>query len=119
MSSWTKKRFTLTVLSLAAVLVFAILASIFVVYQDRAFLCQNTGSRKGYREWFFGLQTGNWYSPSAVEALMKEKYPRELEYRWTSYAGTGKNVYGFGIVYSHGRVGPLIQIKLNRLNEWF
>ncbi len=43
----------------------------FEVYCNWAFICRNTGSRKGYRQWFFGVQTGHWHNESALEKFIK------------------------------------------------
>jgi hypothetical protein len=91
----------------------------FVCYRDWAFLCENTGSHMGYREWWFGLRTKPWHQRSAVEAYIQENYPDELAHRWTSYAGTGKNIYGGKLLHGHGRPGPLKHLKLDHLNRSF
>jgi len=114
---WRKR--LLVLVGVAAALLIFCLCFTFVFYRDWAFICENTGSRKGYREWCFGHQTGRWYQHSAVEIFMQEKFPDELKHRWTSYAGTGRNIFGVKLLYGHGRPGPLIQISQDRLNEWF
>jgi hypothetical protein len=90
-----------------------------VVYRDWAFMCENTASRKGYREWFWGTQTGQWYKQSAVEKFMLEKFPQDLKHRWTSYAGTGHNIFGTTVLYGHARPGAIKYVDQDFLNEWF
>ena len=90
-----------------------------VAYRDWSFICENTGSRMGYREFWFGLRTGNWYRASEVEMFMRQKFPSELQHRWTSYAGTGRNIYGVKLLHGHGRPGPILQLKEEWLEEWF
>lgn len=76
--------------------------SIGPVYRDWGFICEKTGSRKGNREWFFGIKTGLWYKESKLEGFMKTHYPDELSYRWVSYEGTGKNIFGMAVLHGHG-----------------
>ncbi|MHC4545901.1 MAG: hypothetical protein ACYS9C_12975 [Planctomycetota bacterium] len=80
-----------------------VVMSIAPVYRDWAFICENTGSRKGDRAWFFGVKTGHWYKESRLEEFMKTNYPDDLSYRWVSYEGTGKNIFGTPVLYGHGR----------------
>jgi hypothetical protein len=58
---------------------------------------------KGHREWFFGGQSGRWYKQSVVETFMRTNHPRILQQRWTSYAGTGRDIYGRKVSFGHGR----------------
>ena len=81
------------------------------VYRDWAFICENTGSSKGYREWFFEIKTGHWYKKSGLEDFMLEKHHDRLKHRWTSYAGTGKNIFGQAILRAHGRPGAILGIR--------
>ena len=78
------------------------------IYQDWAFICENTGSRKGYREWFIGIKSNRWYRASALEQFMGKHYPNELNYNWCSYMGTKKTVFGQPTCREHGSPGPLI-----------
>jgi hypothetical protein len=79
----------------------------FQAYRDWGFVCENTGSTKGHREWFFEKKTGYWYKKSALEDFMLEKYPDRLKHRWTSYKGTGKNIFGRAMLRGHGRPGAI------------
>ena len=87
------------------------------VCRDWAFICENTGSRKGHREWFFGHCTGHWYKRSALEVFVSERYPSELEHRWTSYAGTGRSILGRGVLAGHGYPGPILQLRIEWLDQ--
>ena len=87
------------------------------VCRDYAFICENTGSHKGYRQWCFWSRAGTqWHHESRLEQFMQRQHPTELKYRWTSYAGTGKNILGRSIRFGHDRpqVGSII---MNR--TWF
>ncbi|MBI9019386.1 MAG: hypothetical protein JEZ07_19225 [Phycisphaerae bacterium] len=95
-----KKGIWVVIVLVVALLVSSLLCGV-VVYTDRAFICQNTGSIKGYRQWQWGSSSGQWYRQSELEKFMKDKYPDRLEYDWSSYAGTGKNIFGTKTYRSH------------------
>lgn len=80
------------------------------VCRDYAFICENTGSHRGYRQWRIGLQSGRWYRESRLERFMRQQHPSELTNHWTSYQGTGKNILGQSISFGHARpqVGAVI-----------
>lgn len=86
-------------------------------YRDRAFICENTGSSRGHREWLFEIETGHWYEKSALEDFMLDKYPDNLKHRWTSYRGTGKNIFGQALLRGHGRPGAALSMK-SILEDW-
>jgi hypothetical protein len=88
------------------------------VYRDWAFICENTGSRMGYRQWLFGFKTGQWYKQSPLEEFIQSEAPKTLIHRWTSYAGTGKNIFGMNILYGHGRPGAIIRLDHGILCKW-
>ncbi len=90
-----------------------------VAYRDWSFICENTGSRKGYRQWCFGLKTGHWYQPTSVEMFITKESPATLQHRWTSYAGTGKNIFGGKLLHGHGRPGVILQVPPDCLNSLF
>ena len=73
------------------------------VCRDWAFVCENTGSQKGYRQWFTGHRTGRWYQESHLERFMEQAHPGVLQHQWVSYSGTGKNILGQAILFGHGR----------------
>ena len=80
------------------------------VCRDWGFVCENTGSHKGYRQWCTGGCSGEWYHESRLEQFMRQQHPSELENRWTSYEGTGKNIFGQSVLFGHGfpRLGMLM-----------
>lgn len=90
----------------------------FSVCRDWAFICKNTGARKGHRTWFWGQDTGSWYQQSKLEAFVRENPLLELEHDWVSYAGTGKNFLGKAILHGHGRPGPIVLLKPQFLDEY-
>jgi len=87
-------------------------------YRDWTFICENTGSLKGYREWPFGLKTGHWYKKSPLEEFILSEAPNALVYRWTSCAGTGKNAFGKAILYGHGSPGAIMQLTHDIQRKW-
>ena len=88
------------------------------VYRDWAFICENTGSQKGYRQWCIGLRSASWYRESRLEQFMRKEHPSELANRWTSYAGTGKNILGQSILFGHERPGPILHVPLEFLDRY-
>jgi hypothetical protein len=88
------------------------------VCRDWAFIDQNTGAQKGYREWFFGLRTGSWYRETRLETFMRAKHPGEFRQGWISYAGTGRNALGNAILRGHGRPGPIFQLRPEMIDDY-
>ncbi len=88
------------------------------VCRDWAFICENTGSQKGYRQWCLGLRSASWYRESRLELFMRKEHPAELANRWTSYAGTGKNVLGRPILFGHGDPGPILHVPAEFLDRY-
>jgi hypothetical protein len=88
------------------------------VCRDYAFICENTGSQKGCRQWRFGLQSGHWYRESRLEQFMRKEHPSEFANRWTSYAGTGKNILGQPVLFGHGRPGPILDVPAGFLDRY-
>jgi hypothetical protein len=88
------------------------------VCRDWAFICENTGSQKGYREWNSGRRSGHWYHESRLEQFMRKERPSELVNRWTSYAGTGKDILGQPTLFGHGRPGPILRVPPEFLDRY-
>ena len=88
------------------------------VCRDWAFIDQNTGARKGYRQWIFGRRTSAWYRATALETFMRAKYPREFRQAWVSYAGTGRNAFGSAVLYGHGRPGPIMLLMPEMIDDY-
>lgn len=87
-------------------------------YREWAFICENTCSRKGYCQWVFGLKTDHWYEKSPLEDFIQSEDPNALVYRWMSYAGTEKNIFGQTILYGHGRPRAIIKLDHEVLRMW-
>lgn len=103
---------------LAAVLVGGLVCStMFVAYTDRGYICENTGSRKGCREWFFGAQTRSWSSKSELEKFMQAAHPDLMVHRWTSYMGTGHSLIPIMQSHGHGRPGPILFLPSPMFDE--
>ncbi len=100
------------------VAVLAVIALNVQVCRDWGFICENTGSRKGYRKWVLGLKTGHWYKQSPLEKFMQAHAPEDLVHRWTSYTGTGKNILGMPVLFGHGRPGFVLQLQHSIQSCW-
>lgn len=109
-------RAILIVVAILVVAVILLAALGLQTHRDYAFICENTGSHKGYRQWCLGWQTREWYRESHLEQFMRAQHPTELRYRWTSYSGTGKNLFGQPILFGHEmpQVGSLVMKQ-----SWF
>lgn len=98
---------------LAAILWALVTATLFT---DRSLICENTGSRMSYREWFFGAKTNEEYEASALEVFLKREHPGKLRHRWNSYRGTG-----FGLLmtsHGHGRPGAILDPDKEMLDSY-
>jgi len=89
-----------------------------IAYTDRGYICENTGSRKGCREWFFGVKTNEWYAESELERFLKSTHPEVLRHRWTSYRGTGRSLIPFAESRGHGSPGPLLSPSSEMLDAY-
>jgi hypothetical protein len=108
---WRKRRIGVLIAGLGIIgflLVFPL-----QVCRDWGFVCENTGSHKGYREWRSGIRSGEWYHESRLEQFVRQHYPAELKNRWTSYEGTGRNILGQPVLFGHGdpRLGMIMMTK--------
>ena len=83
-------------------------ATMLIAYTDRAYICEDTGSRKGFREWFYGAKTNVWYQESELECFLESDHPEMLRHRWTSYGGTGRSLIPFLTRRGHGRPGLIL-----------
>lgn len=93
-------------------------STMLIAYTDRGYICENTGSRKGHREWFFGLRTNEWYHESELEIFMETNHPESLQYRWTSYRGTGHSLIPVLKSYGHGRPGLIVFPTSGMLDDY-
>jgi hypothetical protein len=105
-------------LALTAIIVVSAVLSGVQVCRDWAFVCENTGSRKGHRQWAFGPTTGYWYEKSPLEEFMESQQPDALAHRWTSYSGTGRNAFGRPVLHGHGRPGAMLRLNHDILRQW-
>ncbi len=96
----------------------ALLMPVVPVCRDCAFVDRATGSRRGYREWFFGWRTGEWYRQTALEEFVRRDRPAGLQQDWVSYAGTGRNVFGGSLVHGHGRPGPILGLSPDLIDDY-
>lgn len=113
MKKWGRKQWIRLACVTVAVIGVLLVLPAFEVCTDYAYVCENTGSRKGHREWFFGLHTGAWDYQSPLDTFMQQTHPDQLEHRWMSYAGTGKNILGQSMSWGHGK-SPLSQLRFAR-----
>jgi len=105
-------------LLLVAGLAFVVIAFNVQVCRDWGFICENTGSKKGYRKWLLSFKTGHWYKQSPLEKFMQVHAPEDLVHRWTSYTGTGKNILGIPVLFEHGRPGFVLQLHHEIQGRW-
>lgn len=97
----------LSLLSLA-LLIFLLSAPI---KTERGFICRHTLSQHEYTEWLGLVRSNERYIPSPIEAYLEKNKPERLTHNWVSYNGTGKNVFGTAMVFSHGRPGDILQLQ--------
>jgi len=81
-----------------------------------AFICENTGSRKGHKVTLWLFKTREWYTESALETFMRTTYPAELRHRWVSFRGDGYNIVGDLVIRAHG--APLLQLAPDSINDY-
>jgi hypothetical protein len=112
----------LSILLVAGLVIFCLAVTLVLLpvqaCRDWAFICENTGSRQGYRQWPFGLKTGHWYKTSPLEEFIRSDDPNALRHRWTSCAGTGKNIFGKAILFGHGRPGAIMRLDHEIQRKW-
>ena len=113
-----QKHLSILLLTVVTVVVLVLVVSPIQICRDWAYICENTGSRKGHREWTFGPKTGHRYQNSPLEEFLQTNASGQLSHRWTSYAGTGKNVFGRTVLFGHGRPGAILQLRHEVLRQW-
>lgn len=111
-------RCQLIIVGLTGVLALALVLPVIIVCRDWAFIDRNTGSRKGYREWFLLWRTGSWHHVSALETFMRSKHPGQFQQKWISYAGTGRDIFGQARLFGHGRPGPIVMLPPEILDSY-
>ena len=100
------------------VLLMVVVAPTVVVCVDAVYVCENTASRYGYREWPTGHRTGYWSKTSPLEAYMQAHWPGSVQHRWTQCAGTGKDIYGRSIMFGHGAPGGALHLRGDVMQAW-
>jgi hypothetical protein len=78
---------------------------------DQAFVCENTGSQKGYRRWCIGIQSGHWYNETHLEQFMRREHPSVFVNRWTKYSQIGRNLLGQPSLWRCGFPGPILDCR--------
>jgi hypothetical protein len=53
-----------------------------------------------------------------LEDFITTQEPDALVHRWTSYAGTGKNVFGTPVLFGHGRPGAILRLDHEIQSLW-
>ena len=101
----------------AVIIIFCLvpLLNVSTVY---AYVCENTGSKKGHTSWIIGIQTDEWYTVSELEIFIKNNDEYELIHDWTNTAGTGRDLFGVSRLFGHGTPGPIYFIPEPVLNGW-
>ena len=115
MSNWLCPRYRRIIIVL--VIICIILPTIYFllnvcIYTDYGFICQNTASRKGYRQWIFGIRSNQWNKTSPLEVFMCKNHTKELSHRWVAYFGDVKNIFGMVITHDHGSPGPILYLSM-------
>ena len=113
----TKKRWILGLLIAGTIIIALWASTTLIAVTDRAYICENTGSKKGHREWFFGAHTNAWYRKSELERFMEVAHPNLLKHRWTSYAGNGRSLIPVMQSRGHGRPGRILSLDSKFLNQ--
>ena len=111
------RRMIITLLIAGAVFSAICASTMMIVVTDRSYICENTGSKKGHREWIFGAHTNNWYRKSELERFMEISHPNLLKHSWTSFAGDGRSLIPLTISRGHGRPGPILSLDSELLDQ--
>jgi hypothetical protein len=111
------KRITIVVFLIAVVILAFLASTMCIAYTDRAFICENTGSKHGYREWFFGVHTREWTQTSELDRFIQAKHSDQLSHRWTSYRGDGHSLLNVMRSYGHGQPGPILMLWPGMLDK--
>lgn len=88
-------------------------------YHTVAYVCNNTGSRFGYRLWPGGVKTGSWSSKSPLEDYLgAAKLDRPIQHRWFRSADMGTTILGKNISFRDGPVGGMVLLSKKDLQIW-
>lgn len=106
-------------LATGVLLVIMLAVSLFALpITDYAYISETTGSRKGHRAWLGIWETAHYYKESDLESFMSEKYPQELQLRWTPRARTGKTLWGDSQLFTHFVDTPISRLRFEELNSY-
>lgn len=103
--------------SLLLLLFMVFVAPTIVIYSDVYSVCWNTASTKGYREWPFGLRTGDWNRVSPLESYMAA-HNMKVSHKWVCLAKTGENFYGHSVSFGDGMTNGTELLRYNVLTAW-
>lgn len=81
------------------------------IYTEYGYFCEVTGSRKGHSKWAFGAEFNRWYHKSELEAFLEGSGGKGIEHRWTSYKGTGRDIFRRATYRGHGSPGPFFSVR--------
>lgn len=90
-----------------ALIVFLLIAPI---KTERGLICRHTLSKHEYTEWLGLFRSNEHYTRSPIEAYLEKTRPESITHNWVSYKGTGKNIFGASMIFSHGRPGEILQL---------
>jgi hypothetical protein len=86
----TRTRIAASVATILILCALCLASMTLIVCRDFAFICENTASRHGYREWIFGSRTGEWYQQSAIESFIQQEHPRSFSIAGHRTPGPGE-----------------------------
>lgn len=96
------------------VLLAIFLANSVEIYHNVSYVCWDTASWKGYREWPGGLRTGLWEHPSVLEDYVS----KPVVHHWRRISSTGVNLLGRNISFGCGMTDGVEMLHRDVLTEW-
>jgi hypothetical protein len=82
------------------------------VYQDKSYVCANTGSRKSNLEWRWGKTFNHSSTKSPIEQFMRRQHPEQWSNRWVKVRREVKNVFRMKLGHRHGRAPANYSMRL-------
>lgn len=95
-----------------------VLAYPVVLYTDRTYYCENTGSRYGYRVWWNGARARDWFKASPLERYLEAEAPGRLRNQWHPISSAGKNFLGQTVMRGCGPAGGTLFLKPEIAQDW-
>ena len=77
------------------------------VFHEHFYICTHTGSRRGYRKWFWGKKTRHWRDESRLASFMQKHHPGEFDHKWTWYSAGGVDCFGRDVSVACRNPGPM------------